>query len=505
MADRLTGLQAFHHYLFGPKLHYIYGTKDKKGNKYHGNAIERHCNRLLRLISFVTNLVYYNLPFIGIYLYRNDYTIHQVLVPILSKQALGSIGTLLTSLYLLRGLARYNDNEYSKFIKILRESEKSEPSSRARNMLAQYDFDFKAWPVDYYKPDCKTGAQTKLTPESCSNKNGSRNPGSVVNNYPIEITKYCLAHLFGRRAVFPGSTSFLQAVIGEYLDEGRRKLVEEFGGKRAKLRTADSNNLDSVFVDRRNSIEENGEILVICSEGNAGYYEVGCMETPLACGYSVLGWNHPGFANSSGLPFPKSEKLAIDAVISYAVSSLKFEIKNIVLYSWSIGGYCASAGAMLYPNVKAVILDASFDHLIPLAVDRMPESLLSLSTRPGDIRTNRGNDLAIQLLMSRYPYLFDDESMPIIRAWLSADDKEGRRAVWDSLNFEKDIRAETYMDQYVIKHGIQFPMEIGKDLEFGSKIQILLFLVTKYVIDFEAVHCQPLPPTHFQLPWFHEP
>lgn len=38
---------------------------------------------------------------------------------------------------------------------------------------------------------------------------------------------------------------------------------------------------------------------VICSEGNAGYYEVGCMSTPLDAGYSVLGWNHPGFWGST--------------------------------------------------------------------------------------------------------------------------------------------------------------------------------------------------------------
>lgn len=70
---------------------------------------------------------------------------------------------------------------------------------------------------------------------------------------------------------------------------------------------------------------------VICCEGNAGFYEVGCMNTPLdgedlstqfhsnkkkkrhkqfndtflplpttfSGGYSVLGWNHPGFAGST--------------------------------------------------------------------------------------------------------------------------------------------------------------------------------------------------------------
>ena len=38
---------------------------------------------------------------------------------------------------------------------------------------------------------------------------------------------------------------------------------------------------------------------MICCEGNAGFYEIGCTVTPLEAGYSVLGWNHPGFAGSS--------------------------------------------------------------------------------------------------------------------------------------------------------------------------------------------------------------
>ena len=38
---------------------------------------------------------------------------------------------------------------------------------------------------------------------------------------------------------------------------------------------------------------------VVCCEGNAGFYEVGSCATPLDAGFSVLGWNHPGFAGST--------------------------------------------------------------------------------------------------------------------------------------------------------------------------------------------------------------
>jgi len=45
----------------------------------------------------------------------------------------------------------------------------------------------------------------------------------------------------------------------------------------------------------------NGDILVICCEGNGGFYEVGMTPTPMEAGYSVMGWNHPGFAGSTVL------------------------------------------------------------------------------------------------------------------------------------------------------------------------------------------------------------
>lgn len=48
-----------------------------------------------------------------------------------------------------------------------------------------------------------------------------------------------------------------------------------------------------------NFFRGNGTTLVICSEGNAGFYEIGIMITPMKNNYSVLGWNHPGFGGSS--------------------------------------------------------------------------------------------------------------------------------------------------------------------------------------------------------------
>lgn len=44
---------------------------------------------------------------------------------------------------------------------------------------------------------------------------------------------------------------------------------------------------------------DKGKYLVICCEGNAGFYEVGIIGAPMKMGYSVVGWNHPGFGEST--------------------------------------------------------------------------------------------------------------------------------------------------------------------------------------------------------------
>lgn len=80
---------------------------------------------------------------------------------------------------------------------------------------------------------------------------------------------------------------------------GRFKLVVSDSAVRYKLKTADNNEIDTIFVDNRQSMSPNGKTLVICSEGNAGFYEIGIMTTPLSLNYSVLGWNHPGFGGST--------------------------------------------------------------------------------------------------------------------------------------------------------------------------------------------------------------
>ena len=98
--------------------------------------------------------------------------------------------------------------------------------------------------------------------------------------------------------------------------------------QRVLIQTADSyrNKIDTVLVDNRNTVRynaaaassnrifslsndpgnngsqndgQNGKYLVICCDGNASFYENGIFQLPVENGYSALGWNYPGFGQST--------------------------------------------------------------------------------------------------------------------------------------------------------------------------------------------------------------
>lgn len=188
---------------------------------------------------------------------------------------------------------------------------------------------------------------------------------------------------------YPGT--ILSSLIGKVLMEGRSNLIEKKNAKRAIIKTACGygNHIDTLFVDQRSNTSasgsastrsgqrfgtissladestdstseehfdaNNGKTLVICCDGNASFYEVGCFSIPIAKGYSALGWNYPGFGESAGLPYPAQLTAAADAVMQYAFS-LGFKAENIVLFSWSIGGFACSWLSNQYPDIKAVVI-----------------------------------------------------------------------------------------------------------------------------------------------------
>jgi len=328
----------------------------------------------------------------------------------------------------------------------------------------------------------------------------------------------------------------MQSGFAETLLTGRTFLLER-RGKRAKLLAADGNEIDTMFMDKRSSVDirERGDTLVITCEGNAGFYEVGLMTTPLKAGYSVLGWNHPGFAGSSGLPSPESERNAIEVVIQYAIEKLGFPANKIIIYAWSIGGYPAVWASRVHPQIGGMVLDATFDDIVPLAQTKMPEAISSFTTRvvkeyfhldiarqlcsypgpvliirrmrdeiitteEGDISSNRGNNLLLKFLKFRYPNLLDSDGEDVLLEYLAAPDQATKKAIRDSLNVNVDLCRSMYKS-YVELNGKDFPMMIGQDLSVDQRTHLVMFLVLQYHMDFDATHCISLPASDFRLPW----
>ncbi|XP_022530045.1 phosphatidylserine lipase ABHD16A [Astyanax mexicanus] len=532
--------------LFGPSLHRIHrpleqprpeGRAGRRGWDYQPKTLERHTDSILGWASALWSLSYYSSPLILCYLYRKGYICSSKLAPY--SQYVGTVLVCLLGVACLRGWGRWRNPEYLQFMTILEETRKSHTPSNKKK-LASYDFDFSHWPADFSwkevsNPKLSKGGVSLLKPEP-KHRGAADSLLNSVRTLPCHIISYLIAHSFGRRMLYPGSVGLLQKAMRPMLQQGQARLIEEYDGQRNKLVACDGNEIDTMFVDRRGQRGPHGKTLVICCEGNAGFYEVGCMNTPLDGGYSVLGWNHPGFAGSTGVPFPQNEANAMDVVIQFAVHKLGFQLHDIVVYAWSIGGFTASWAVMSYPEIRALVLDASFDDLLPLALKVMPDSWRPLvthtvrqymnlnnaeqlckyqgpvllirrtkdeiitTTGPEDIMSNRGNDLLLRLLQYRYPKVMTEDSLRAVRQWLSAGSQIEEASVYSGYEVDDDW-CLSVLQSYQTDRETPFPWSVGEDMMLEGRRQLALFLARKYMRNFETTHCTPLPITEFHVPW----
>ncbi|XP_039287570.1 phosphatidylserine lipase ABHD16A isoform X2 [Nilaparvata lugens] len=515
-------LKVFWKCLFSPKLHKVYIDRNAAG-KYVENNLERWGDQIISSIYLMWNLGLYTSPVIVCLLYRKGYFMYDGVL--LSAKFALSVSCVLAFSYCLRSYGRVSNSVYLEFQKTL-DLATRQFNNDTKRALSRYDFDFSAWPVEFSIADVE-GAKGRKVQTSRKSFLGT------LFTAPFSAITFIVAHTFGIRLIYPGSVSLVSYMISSSLISGRSKLIKHNSAERFKLRTTDANEIDTIFIDRRNK-NTNGSTLVICSEGNAGFYEIGIMGTPIEANYSVLGWNHPGFGGSTGMPFPDQEQNAIDTVMQFAIHRLGFPVENIVLFGWSIGGYATSWAAMTYPEVKCVILDATFDDLLPLAIPRMPQSMepivretvrqhcnLDVANQmcqypgpvllirrsadeiiclvPGDVSSNRANPLLSQILRHRYPNLFTEESEDVLEQWLAASGNKQRQIM--SIHTVDEPRCRVDLAAYHGSHDNRtFPSSLGGDYDSTRKTKMLLFLANEYMKDFNSTHCTQLPESSFQIP-----
>ncbi|XP_059347070.1 LOW QUALITY PROTEIN: phosphatidylserine lipase ABHD16A-like [Ammospiza nelsoni] len=511
---------------------------------YQPRGLEKHTDSVLALASVLWSISYYASPLAVLYLYRKGLLTMSRVVPL--SHCAATLGLLLAGVACLRGLGRWSNPQYLEFMAALEESHRS-GSAESKRKLGLYTFDFRSWPVDFRwdsaGPAWGGSRAVPLLQTPPRRRGGSRGLLGALRKLPCALARWLLAHTLGRRMLFPGSVRLLQRALLPALLQGQARLIEQVGGQRVKLLACDGNEIDAMVIDRRGRGDPRGDTLVICCEGNAGFYEVGCVSTPLEAGYSVLGWNHPGFGGSTGVPLPQSEANAMDVVVRFALQQLRFAPPSIVVYAWSIGGFTATWAAMSYPELGGLVLDASFDDLVPLALKVLPRSWRELVTQtvrehlnlnnaeqlcryqgpvllvrrtkdeiitttsphfppgpPDDIASNRGNDLLLKLLQHRYPKVVAEEGLRAVREWLEAATPEEqssvlRRCAPDERWCRERLRG------WAGDRSPPFPWGLGEDLSPAQRQQLALYLAQQHLQNFEASHCTPLPPQAFRLPW----
>ncbi|XP_068106507.1 phosphatidylserine lipase ABHD16A isoform X2 [Hyperolius riggenbachi] len=500
----------------GPRLYRVYrlnrGRAREEGENqaswesfYQPKALEKHTDSIMAWVSVLWTISYYSSPLAAFYMYRKGYITANRLVP------LGQYGMtllfLLAGVACLRGIGRWTNPQYIQFISIL-QTNRVDNCPENKKLLSNYNFDFRHWPVDFRWDDTSSKGQQDTRPSGGAPllKPEPRTRGAAdsvlhrVQKLPCQVISYVVANSFGRRMLYPGSVYLLQKALMPMLLQGQARLMEEYHGKRAKLLACDNNEIDTIFVDRRRSGHPNGAKLVICCEGNAGFYEVGCVSTPLEAGYSVLGWNHPGFAGSTGVPFPQNEANAMDVVVQYAVYRLGFQLEDIIVYAWSIGGF---TGGLVTRTVRKYLNLNNSEQLCryqgPVLLIRRTNDEI-ITTTQEDISSNRGNDLLLSLLQSRYPNVMTEEGRRAVRLWLAAATPEQEASVLSQYGVEEDW-CLSVLQSYKAESSGGFPWSVGEEMNVEGRQQLALYLAQKHLQNFEATHCTPLPPNAFHLPW----
>ena len=99
--------------------------------------------------------------------------------------------------------------------------------------IRRYDFDFWAWPVDFYwnegpRGDPRTDVPLKrIFP---AEPEGGRTFLGKIIGAPWSFMCYAMANTVGYRLLYPGTLGFIQTALHNALLQGRAKLVEERGG-----------------------------------------------------------------------------------------------------------------------------------------------------------------------------------------------------------------------------------------------------------------------------------
>lgn len=504
-------------FLRGPTIHQYFSNG--RWQSYQAGLLESISESCIRWIESIGAIYLMFIPYYAAYQPLSNGFGQQLVTRyrqfVTQHVQLGAIIVLVyAACVLTRSASRYNNTLYHRYINTFSQMD----GFTRRQVLEQkrkWDIDFKHWNVDFTSPK----SQINLI------------KGDGCGLYtPI---CYMIGHSFARWMIFPGATPLLNAILKGMLTTERQKMIDS-GAQRAKLQSCLGDHIDTLFYDRRAGINDrDGATLIITSEGNAGFMEVGSFSTVAKSSFSVLGYNHPGFGGSTGQPYPENNAAAIQSVVEYATHELGFLHSDIIIYAWSIGGFDAAYAGSKFPDLKGLYLDATFDDVMPLAEHVMPPAIKAITSRtirniwnlnnaeyltkfngpvtilrrnrdeimqqdPRNVSQNRANTLLVEFLRSRYPYLMTDKGEKMLTQYLALS-TEATLVSWMVQHQERSI-AQSVIESWSGQDKIP-SNDLGKDLDEEIKLNLLLYLVDKHFLTFDAGHGTPLPVELLDIPW----
>ena len=217
--------------LFGPSLLRL-NLRPGLATDYEAGRAERWADTILSSLSVAARILAYTSPLVLPWAVKLGWASHEGIFWV--GKFLTGLGVVVFSALLVRAAGRSLNPAYTQFISTLAAA-RQRYTSTTKAAMARYDFYFSAWPVDW---QMESGA--------------GRGGGGAVIEGPGDILPWLLTHSFGISLVYPGSMGLMQTFVERPLLEGRTKLVMEHAGQRNKVITADSNQIDTMFVDRRN-------------------------------------------------------------------------------------------------------------------------------------------------------------------------------------------------------------------------------------------------------------
>ena len=476
--------------LLGPRLYYLYL---EELTAYVPNRAERWSDRPIRIVSRFWPLFLILFPLVSLLVPLGGF-----LVPI-------SLPFLLV-LVLLRGVGRYRNAVYMKFILELELDKKECQKQREYESTKKYDFDANVLPPLFHQKESK-----------------------LVPNTPELTTRIfdrCLASVLSC-FVYPASFRFDLYRSADYISKSRHRLVAVYNGRRFRLQCNSRQIIDCIYAYPK---QTGTNKLIISSKGNYSFYESRGIDQWLRKGYAVIGWNHCGCGYSSGSPTGRQEKEAVLTLVSYSVQVLGYSLDTIVMHGNSIGGFAACFAVAAFPNIGGILLEATFDdisNLVPVLVPRcLPRGLVQtalsycydlnnmgylmgykgpvtlvrktedmlMRSDTNEIGSNRCNYILMELIKERYGTVFkNEESLEGVRRWLSADD--GERYI-----MELELDRVAYRG-YLINSDLSQIENLSEDCRqnFG------IFIATQFMKNQKAEHSSNLSsdlvkiPAH--IPW----